>query len=109
MEGHWILTTILSLIQKHVLTTSNGLIQVNRSLSRLAAVFITFDQSDRGNPTVCYREFNNFKHPADIEAQLQIDSKKFPEMKMTSTAEVFAKLRDACRDLKPLAVKGSVY
>ena len=46
---------------KHVLTTSNGLIQVNRSLSRLADVFITFDQSDRGDPTVGYREFNNFK------------------------------------------------
>ena len=30
-------------------------------------------------------------------------------MKMTSTAETFAKLRDACRDLKPLAVQGSVY
>ena len=30
-------------------------------------------------------------------------------MKITSTAEVVAKLRDACRDLKPLAFHGSVY
>ena len=78
-------------------------------MSRLAAVFITFDQSDRGDPELGYREFNNFKHPSILEAQLQIGSKKFPEMKMTSTTEVFAKLRDACRDLKPLAVHGSVY
>ena len=28
---------------------------------------------------------------------------------MTSTAEVVAKLRDACRDLKPLTCHGSVY
>ena len=93
--------TIIHLKNKAV-TTSSGLIQVNRSLSRLAVVFVTFDQSTRGTPAVGYREFNNFKHPADIEAQLQIGSKKFPEMEMTSTAEVFAKLRDACRDLKTI-------
>ena len=28
---------------------------------------------------------------------------------MNSTSEVFAKLRDTCRDLKPLAVKGTDY
>ena len=30
-------------------------------------------------------------------------------MKMNSMSELYSKLRDACRDLKPLAVHGSVY
>ena len=72
---------------RHVLTTSNGLIQVSRSLSILADVFITFGQSDRGSPTVGYREFNNFKHPTDIEAQLQTGSKKNPVLKEILTLQ----------------------
>ena len=77
---------------KHALTTSSGLIQIIRSLSRLAAVFVTFDQSDRktfvpfGNSgyTGGRREFNNFKYPGDthskydsdyLEFQVQIGSK----------------------------------
>ena len=105
---------------KHAFTTRSGLIQINRSLSRLAAVFVTFDQSDRkilvplDNHvyTGGRREFNNFKYPGDdyskddsdyLEFQMQIGSNNFPDMKMNCKAEVFAKLRDACRDLKPLA------
>ncbi len=92
---------------KHTLTSASGLIQVNRSLSHLSAVFISFDSSNRSDEV---REWNNFVFPGDEqEFQLQIGSKKFPEMKMTSKSEVFSKLRDACRDLKPLAVHGSVY
>ena len=66
---------------KHDLTTSSGLIQVHRSLARLAAVFITSDRDIRRSPPIGYREFNNFKHPDYIEAQLQIGSKQFPDMK----------------------------
>ena len=40
---------------KHDISTSSGLIQVNRSLSRLAAVFVTFDQSNKGANAACYR------------------------------------------------------
>ena len=98
MEEHYHLTIILSF-------PSSGLIQVNRSLSRLAAVFVTFDQSNIGANPAGYREFNNFKHLTTIEAQLQIGSKKFPEMKMNSTQEIYAKLRDTCRDLKQLVGK----
>ena len=89
-------------------------------MSRIAAVFVTFDQRDRkiivplGNHgyTGGRREFNNFKYPGDtcsitdsdyLEFQVQIGSNKFPDMKMTCKADVFAKLRDACRDLKPLS------
>ncbi len=92
---------------QHAMTTSSGLIQVSRALTRLAAVFLSFDQSTRQQR---YRAFNNFHYPGDVlELQLQVGSNKFPEMKMNSRSECFAKLRDTCRDLQPLAAHGTVY
>ncbi len=95
---------------KHVVPAGgSGLIQYTRSLSRVSAVFITFDHSGRTGDA---REFNHFLAPDKdnpVDFQLQIGSKKFPEMKMNSLSEVYSKLRDAYRDLKPLAVHGSVY
>ena len=66
---------------KHALTTISGLFQINRSLSRIAPVFVTFDQRVRkilspfGNAgyTGGRREFNNFKYPGDTYSKNDSD------------------------------------
>ena len=84
---------------------------VVRSVSKLTATFITFHKADAtGGATEVHKEYNRFYHPStrttfsthgnynpdnDLEFQLQLGSKLFPEYPCKSLTQAFYYLRKA--------------
>ncbi len=82
-----------------IISQLNSTVNVSRALTRLKAVFVTLSSDDA---TVGGEEVNNFYHPMfgasydftkEIEFEMQIGSKKFPEYPMRSLSEQFYQLR----------------
>jgi hypothetical protein len=78
-------------------------VNVSRSVSRLKGIFITFYKDIANN--VMEKEWNNFYHPMrnqpyydsgyELEYQVQIGSKLYPEYPVRSISEAFSQLRKA--------------
>jgi hypothetical protein len=78
-------------------------VNVSRSVSRLKGIFITFYRDIPDNGTE--KDWNNFYHPMrnstvydsgyELEYQVQIGSKLYPEYPVRSVAEAFSQLRKA--------------
>ena len=105
--------------QFQTITSSDFALSVSRSVSRLKSVFINFD-ADRSNTNengLFHRSFNTFMGPMaggnytngsygftkELQWQVQIGSKLFPEYPCRSIAETFYQLR------KSLGVHGSAF
>ena len=81
-----------------VITSLNTTVNVSRALTRLKGVFVTMS-TDSGGAL----EVDNFYHPMgggydhdkELEFEMQIGSKKFPEYPIRSAAEAFYQLRKA--------------
>jgi len=81
-----------------VITSLNSTVNVSRALTRLKGVFVTMS-TDSGGAL----EVDNFFHPMagnydstkELEFEMQIGSKKFPEYPIRSAAEAFYQLRKA--------------
>ena len=81
-----------------VITSIDSNVNVSRALTRLKAVFVSISNDDGGA-----KEVNNFWHPMggvydydqELEFEMQIGSKKFPEYPMRSISEQFYQLRKA--------------
>ena len=86
-------------------------ISINRAITCLKSIFVTFDKSTHTHCTV--KEFNDFYHPMhndtnynsgyEIRYQIQIGSKLFPEYPVQSVSEAFAQLK------KRLGILGSNF
>ena len=84
---------------------------VVRSVSKLAAAFITFDKTGlRGSSAEVHKEYHRFYHPMsritfansgiydndlDLEFQLQLGSKRFPEYPCKGITQAFYSFRKA--------------
>jgi hypothetical protein len=86
--------------------TSDIAVNVSRALTRLKSVFITFDGTHTGASTdwiPLLKTTNNFIHPMksseaydpakELEFQIQLGSKMFPEYPVKSLAEAFYQLK----------------
>ena len=79
-----------------VITSLNTTVNVSRALTRLKGVFVTLSKSSS-------QEVDNFYHPMggnyvyekELEFEMQIGSKKFPEYPIRSVSEAFYQLRKA--------------
>jgi len=99
--------------QYQTITTGNISANVSRSASRLKSVFITFDGEHpvvaNTASSVVHRQFNSFLGPMagndyrvdkyvynrELQWQIQIGAKNFPEMPVRSLAESFYQLKKA--------------
>ena len=100
--------------QMQTITGTSPAINITRALSRLKSVFVTFDQVNTMAPTstganghiaVWKKSWNDFHHPMtyqtgsmynslyEMEYQLQVGSKLFPDFPMRSLQEQFYQLR----------------
>ena len=78
-------------------------ISLNRAITRLKSIFVTFDKGTHTHHAI--KEFNDFYHPMhnvpnleydsgyEIQYQIQIGSKLFPEYPVQSVSEAFAQLK----------------
>ena len=89
-----------------VITAIQSNVNVSRSLTRLKSVFVSLYMSDApgGTQSASNKEVNYFWHPMgstkyvhgqEIEFQLQVGSKLFPEYPIRSLPEAFYQLRKA--------------
>ena len=111
-------STYISQFQS-ILSGTNGQqkvrINISRSLSRLKSVFVTLDKADTSTQSAVYKEFNNFYSPmmplnngdgtahnnpiigsasaVELEFQIQLADKLYPEYPIRSSAEGFYQLR----------------
>jgi len=88
-------------------------VSLNRAITRLKSIFVTFYKSSTTDAT--HKEWNDFAHPMDhvtdykydsgyeLEYQIQIGSKLFPEYPVRSVSESFAQLK------KCLGIMGSNF
>lgn len=88
-------------------------VSLNRAITRLKSIFVTFYQSTDTDAT--HKEWNDFNHPMDNEAnalydkgyeleyQIQVGSKLFPEYPVRSLSESYAQLK------KCLGILGSNF
>ena len=88
-------------------------VSLNRAITRLKSIFVTFYQSTDTDAT--HKEWNDFNHPMDnetnllydkgyeLEYQIQIGSKLFPEYPVRSLSESYAQLK------KCLGILGSNF
>ena len=92
--------------QSQVVTDSTFNINVSRAVTRLKSIFMSMEgahgpTADRGT---VLKSFNNFWHPMkilsgtydstkELDIQVQIGSKLYPEYPIRSTAEAFSQLR----------------
>jgi hypothetical protein len=85
-----------------VLTDMNTTVNVQRSFTRMKSVFVSLYNQHKTNPSNSRKEVNNFWHPMgataydhskEVEFQMQIGSKLFPEYPIRSLAEAFYQLR----------------
>ena len=105
--------------QYQTITSADFAVNISRSATRLKSVFINFD-ADHNNSTtdhVVHRNMNTFVHPMcgagyvdgdysyqnELQWQVQIGSKMFPEYPVRSLAETFYQLR------KALGIHGSAF
>jgi len=89
--------------QNQAISGTNISINVSRALSRLKTIFITFLHTNTLAVSTISKEFNNFYHPmndkgsydssAELEYQVQIGSKLYPEYPVRSLSEAFCKLK----------------
>ena len=89
-------------VQEQILAGVPLNVNVNRSISRLKTIFLTFFKAEQAN-AIYYTETNLYYHPMygqdlylhdrELELQVQIGSKLFPEYPMKSIAEAFSQLR----------------
>jgi hypothetical protein len=90
--------------QNQAISGTNVSINVSRALSRLKTIFITFLHSDSAANSQVSKEFNGFYHPmsekggpydstGELEYQIQIGSKLYPEYPVRSLSEAFSKLK----------------
>ena len=106
--------------QFQTLTSSDFAVNVSRAVSRLKSVFVTFDgghTEGAENSTLIHKTFNSFLHPMsggdykvgdyqyskELQWQIQIGSKMFPEYPARSLAETFYQLK------KALGIHGSAF
>jgi hypothetical protein len=105
--------------QFQTLTSGDFAVSVTRAVSRLKSVFINFDQgrNDTSEAGLFHRNFNTFMGPMfggdyiggeydydkELQWQLQIGSKMFPEYPCRSMAETFYQLK------KALGIHGSAF
>ena len=91
-------------------------VSLNRAITRLKSIFVTFYRSTYTTAHHgMHKEFNSFTHPMDnaashgydkgfeLQYQIQIGSKLFPEYPVTSISESFAQLK------KCLGILGSNF
>jgi hypothetical protein len=89
-------------------------VSLNRAITRLKSIFVTFYNSTNTNSFhMLHKEFNDFNHPMDhsstydkgyeLQYQIQIGSKLFPEYPVQSLSESFAQLK------KCLGILGSNF
>jgi hypothetical protein len=88
-------------------------ISLNRAITRLKSIFVTFHKATTAEPT--HKEWNDFNHPMDnatgllydkgfeLEYQIQVGSKLFPEYPVRSVSESYAQLK------KCLGILGSNF
>ena len=97
--------------QFQTITSTDFAVSVTRAVSRLKSVFINFDgaRNDTTNKGLFHRGFNTFASPManadysdggynyvrELQWQLQIGSKMFPEYPCRSMAETFYQLKKA--------------
>ena len=92
--------------QSQVITDKNFTINVSRAATRLKSIFMTMEGATNGttNANSTIKSFNNFWHPMSVgagtyneaqemEVQVQIGSKLFPEYPIRSVSEAFSQLR----------------
>ena len=105
--------------QFQTITSADFAINVSRAVTRLKSVFINFDGGHGTSNTadVVHKTFNSFLHPMsgatytagaynydkEVQWQLQIGSKLFPEYPARSLAETFYQLK------KALGIHGSAF
>jgi len=106
--------------QFQTITSSDFAVNVSRACSRLKSVFINFDNTHTIKDTattLVHKPFNTFTHPMsgtdytgggydyseELQWQLQIGSKNFPEYPVRSLAETFYQLK------KALGIQGSAF
>ena len=105
--------------QFQTLTSTDFAVSVTRAVSRLKSVFINFNGAidDNTDKRMFHKSFNNFVGPMtgtdyvggeydynkELQWQLQIGSKMFPEYPCRSMAETFYQLK------KALGIHGSAY
>jgi hypothetical protein len=104
--------------QFQTLSSNDFAVSVTRAVSRLKSVFITFDQGRNTTEAgLFHRAFNTFMGPMfgpdyvggeydfnkELQWQLQIGSKMFPEYPCRSMAETFYQLK------KALGIHGSAF
>ena len=89
--------------QNQAISGTNISINVSRALSRLKTIFISFVHTRSIANNLIVKEFNNFYHPmiekgvydstSELEYQIQIGSKLYPEYPVKSLSEAFSKLK----------------
>jgi len=106
--------------QYQTLTSSDAAVNVTRAVSRLKSVFINFDAghaANNSNGSVVHSSVNTFMAPMtdadymganynylkELQWQLQVGSKMFPEFPCGSIAETFYQLK------KALGIAGSAF
>jgi hypothetical protein len=105
--------------QYQTMTSVDFAVNVSRACSRLKSVFINFDNTHTKttNNTVVHKQFNTFTNPMtdadftgvpydyskELQWQIQIGSKDFPEYPVRSMAESFYQLK------KALGIQGSAF
>ena len=101
--------------QFQTISSSDFAVNVSRACSRLKSVFINFDSTPHtittAGETLVHKQFNTFTHPMtdsefsgmvydyqkELQWQLQIGSKNFPEYPVRSLAETFYQLKKKSR------------
>jgi hypothetical protein len=106
--------------QFQTVTSTDFAVNVWRACSRLKSVFINFDNTHTlkdSATSLVHKQFNTFTHPMsgldfnggiydyteELQWQLQIGSKMFPEYPVRSIAETFYQLN------KALGIQGSAF
>ena len=105
--------------QYQTITSADFGVNISRSATRLKSVFINFDGDHTNSNTkqTVHRNMNTFAHPMkgadynvvdyfydkELQWQVQIGSKMFPEYPVRSLAETFYQLK------KSLGIHGSAY
>lgn len=90
--------------QSQVTTASTFAINIARAATRLKSIFLTMVGSSHTDHGTNIKEMNNFWHPMstakgvydagkEVEIQVQIGSKLFPEYPLRSSSETFSQLR----------------
>jgi len=91
--------------QSQSISGRNSSVPITRALTRLKNIFVTFDglRVDEATRLHWYKEFNDFYHPnsysvtdydsdKELEIQVQVGSKLFPEYPIRSLSESFYQL-----------------